>query len=165
MAENPIVLFGFRGPQEIYDDEDEIPEDFGFTSGKIGGSTSFYVVYSEIDYCSKETVRILDSPSMVEFGFVARSLQGWNKVGISIFDENYCGVGDTYESSTPSITDMFGDEAHSFIVMKGVWAVYSEVNYEGIQISVDGKNEFGPGSRIPSVKPESVKSVKLLRED
>ena len=51
--------------------------------------------------------------------------------------------------------------------MKGVWALYSGKNYKGIQISVDGKNEFGPGSRITFIQPgnDMAKSVKLLQEN
>ena len=128
MVKDPLVLFRLRGPQEFHYEESNILEDFGFTSGKVGGSTydSLYLVYSKNNYInfSKETVKIVDSPNMIEFGFVVRSFQAANEVGISFFNKYYSGRGVTFERSCPLITIAFEDGASSFIVMKGVWAIY-----------------------------------------
>ena len=172
---NPLVLSGVLGSEQIMGAKRDIPARNEMTLAKVDGSTSFYIVYRDPDYqetnWSAENSKVVDSSAEIELGFPARSTQGWDKVGISIFEHiYYCGTGATYKSSYPDITDTFppGDRgASSFIVMKGVWALYSGKNYKGIQISVDGKNEFGPGSRITFIHPgnDMAKSVKLLREN
>ena len=174
-ASDPLVLSGTLGSEQIYGARRDIPASNKMTLAKVGGSTSFYVVYRDPDYqetnWSAECSKVVDSSTEIELGFPARSTQGWNKVGISLFEHiYYCGTGATYKSSYPDISGTFpaGDRGvSSFIVMKGVWAIYSEKNYKGIQISVDGQNEFGPGSRITFIQPgnDMVKSVKLLREN
>ena len=174
-ASDSIVLSGSLGSEQIHGARRDIPESSRMTLGKVDGSKSFYVVYRDPDYqeanWTAECSKIVHSPSEIEFGFTARSTQGWDKVGISLFEHiYYCGTGGTYKSSYPDITGTFpaGDRgASSFIVMEGVWAIYSEKNYKGIQIAVDGRNEFGPGSRISFINPgnDMVKSVKLLREN
>ena len=126
-----------------------------------------YLVYSKNNYVnfSMATVKIVDSPNMMEFGFAVRSFQAVDEEGISFFNKYYSGEGETFDGTHRDITILFEDGASSFIVMKGVWAIYRERDYKGI-ISIDGKNEFEPGSRISSIQPgNNVKSVKLLRED
>ena len=174
-ASDPIVLSGSLGSEQIYGARRDIPQSDRMTMGKVDGSKAFYVVYRDPNYqetgWTAESSKIVDSSRDIEFGFTARSTQGWDKVGISVFEHiYYCGTGETYKSSYPDITGTFpagGRGASSFIVMKGVWAIYSERNYKGIQIAVDGRNEFGPGSRISFINPanDMVKSIKLLREN
>lgn len=50
--------------------------------------------------------------------------------------------------------------------MKGVWAVYTRKNMRGKRIDVDGKTEFGPGSRIECLQNpnDQIQSVVYLRE-
>ena len=174
-ASNAVVLSGTLGSEKIFGSKRDIPGDNKMTMAKVDGSSSFYVVYREPQYqetgwdskCSK----IVDSSTEIELGFNARSTQGWDKAGISVFEHiHYCGTGETYRSSYPDITGTFpsGDRgASSIIVTKGMWALYSGKNYKGIQIAVNRQNEFGPGARIPFIEPanDMVKSVKLLREN
>ena len=174
-ASNPIILSGALGSEQVYGANRNIPDSSKMTLGKIDGSASFYVVYRDPDYqetnWDAECSKIVDGSTEIEFGFTARSTQGFDKVGISLFEHiYYCGTGGTFKSSYPDITDSFpaGDRgASSFIVMKGVWALYTEKNYKGIQLSVDRQNEFGPGTRISFINPgnDMVKSVKLIREN
>ena len=77
----------------------------------------------------------------------------------------------TYNASNPDITNAFpsgtDQGASSIIVMRGVWSLLTEKNYHGIQISIDGKKEFGPGTRIHTLglAEERVKSIKYIREN
>ena len=51
--------------------------------------------------------------------------------------------------------------------MKGYWSLYTDKNYNGIKISLNGKSEFGPGTRLYSLGPaeDKVKSIKYIREN
>ena len=175
-ASNALILSGGLGTEQVFGAKMDIPAGNDMTNGRVDGTQSFYVVYNEPGYLkgakdwSANSSKIVDGPNEIELGFTARSAQGWDKVGISIMEHiYYCGTGETYRSSNPDITTSFpsGDAGvSSFFVSKGVWAVYSEKNYKGVQLEVDGKTEFGPGFRAPCMRANDVvKSVKLLREN
>ena len=146
---------------------------------RLDGPNSFYCVYSKPDFydvsfndpAMADTV-VVDTQTQVPLNFTARSAQGWNNVGISVFEHQYyCGTGITYVNSTPDITNSFptgsAQGASSIIVMKGVWSLHTEKNYHGVQVSIDGQNEFGPGTRIQFLQAanDKVKSIQYIREN
>jgi len=65
-----------------------------------------------VDYLEDPTIphtpdvsAIVDSQSNINLGFVARSTQGWDKVGMTLFAHPYyCGTGATFLSSNPDVT-------------------------------------------------------------
>lgn len=167
MAEiqNAVVLSSSLPP--IYGkDRDIIANQMGYTKARVDGSDSFYIVYRKADFhddvdSGSSDSYIVNSTNDVNLGFIAKSTQGWDKTGITVLEHAwFCGTGQTYKSSNPDITDHFppGDRAvSSFIVMKGVWSLYTEKNYKGIKISIDGEVEFGPGRQIHSLGPANDK--------
>ena len=75
----------------------------------------------------------------------------------------------TISESNPDINPMLqSGKRHgmsSFIVGKGNWRVYTEVNYAGDPIELDGKTEFGPGKyNFRNVKKlnDEAQSIELL---
>lgn len=171
---NAIILSGEIGDKTVYGYERDLSKEGEFVSGKVDGTDSFYIVYSTTYYgeggCSDKSV-IVDSQNEVNFGFMAKSTQGWNKVGITVFEHpSYHGTGVTYARTENDVTSSFpprhSQKISSFIVMKGVWALYTRKNMRGKQIEIDGKKEFGPGSRIECLQDPSdrIRSVVYLRE-
>ena len=175
---NAIILSSQIGSSPpIYGYDRDIPAGDEFTKGKVDGSDSFYIVYSKPDFNDDSTTTpqdstIVNSTDNVDLGFTARSTQGWDKVGITVLEHYwYGGTGHTYITSNPDITPEFPPEkregASSFIVMKGVWSLYTEKNYNGIKITIDGKDEFGPGDKVPEIGAASdrVLSIEYVRDD
>ena len=123
---NPLVLSGVLGSEKIMGAKRDIPARNEMTLAKVDGSTSFYIVYRDPDYqetnWSAENSKVVDSSAEIELGFPARSTQGWDKVGISVFEHiYYCGTGATYKSSYPDITNIFppGDQGASSFSHEG----------------------------------------------
>ena len=176
-ASNGIILGSDLGSSDpIYSSERDIKAECGYNKARVDGSKSFYIVYSKPEFFdthehSSTSSVIVDSSCEAPLGFTARSTQGWDKDGITLLEHHwYCGTGRTYTTSTPDITHEFpsGDRgASSIIVMKGYWSLYTDKNYNGIKISLNGKSEFGPGTRLYSLGPaeDKVKSIKYIREN
>ena len=177
-ASNALVLTGSLGSSNpIYGAKRDISADNGYYLAKVDGSKSYYVVYREPDFFdfhehTSTSSKIISSPNCdIPLGFVARSAQGWDKTGITLFEHHfYCGTARNYTTSSPDITEEFpkGDRgASAIIVMKGWWSLHSEKNYKGIQISIHGQSEFGPGTEICSLgaAQDKVKSIKYIREN
>ena len=103
------------------------------THGRVDGTDSYYIVYSTTNYgegVSSTRSTIVDSQANVNFKFSAQSIQGWDKIGITLLEHsNYQGTGVTCTYSESDITTSFPvghiQGARSFIVMKGVWALYT----------------------------------------
>ena len=179
---NGIILTNPQlGSQTIYGADRDIPEKYGYTQARVDGSDSFYIVYDKVDYLqdwpkvknSAEDSVIVDKQSDINLKFVVRSLQGWDKTGITLFEHHYyCGTGATFLSSNVDINQELptgnSKGASSFIVKKGIWALYTEKNYKGTQIAIEGQNEFGPDTHIPNLYQyglgDRIQSVKYLRE-
>jgi len=176
---NGIVLTSGVGSQTIYGANRDIPAKDDYTQARVDGSDSFYIVYNNVDYLEDPQIShtshvsvIVDSQSNIGLGFVARSTQGWDKVGISLFAHPYyCGTGATFLSSNADVTEELPASnpygASSLIVKKGIWALFTEKNYKGTQIAIQGKQEFGPGTNLAYLgdqQGDKIKSVKYLRE-
>lgn len=177
-TKNGIIFTGKLGSSDpIYDHERNIPTENQYTKAKVDGNDSYYVVYKDPNYTdyptnkpTKLSYKIIDSTSDVTLGFTARSTQGWNKTGITLFEhEFYNGTGRNFESSDNNITEKFphGNQGvSSIIVMKGIQGLYTQEHYQGVHIIVDGEKEFGPGTKIESLGDlqDKVKSIKYIRE-
>ena len=173
-AANAIILSGEVGDKTVYGYERDLSKDGEFERGNVDGTKSFYIVYSTPNYGeggSNSQSVIVDGQNEVKFGFMAKSTQGWDKVGITVFEHpNYRGTGVTYARTEADVTSSFpprqSQKISSFIVMKGVWAVYTRKNMRGKRIEIDGQTEFGPGSRIECLQDPSdrIRSVVYLRE-
>ena len=101
-AKNAVILSGSLGSSPpIYGSDRDIPEDNGFTKGKVDGTDSFYLVYSKPDFHdntgNSSTVKIVETTSDVNLGFTARYTQGWDRLGISVLEAYwYGGTGRSY---------------------------------------------------------------------
>ena len=176
-TKNAIIFTGSLGSSDpIYGADRNISADYNYQRAKIDGTDSYYVVYREPDYFdyhshSESSSKIVDQTSDVTLGFPARSTQGWDKTGITLFEHHYyCGTARHYVSSNPDITDEFpsGDPgASAIIVTKGYWGLYTDKNYKGVQIVINGQKEFGPGTKINSLgaAEDRVKSIKYIKEN
>ena len=177
-ATNAIILSGRTGDRPVHSHERNLPENSAFIKGRVDGKVSFYVVYSATGYyegtprpAGVTPSKIVDSQTDVIFGFRARSTQGWDKVGITLFQHpNYCGTGVTYSRTEADITSLFpsgqSQGACSFIIMKGVWTLYTGKNTGGTQVKINGQVEFGPGCRIEQLERagDLIQSIKCLRD-
>jgi len=178
-ATNGIVLTSKFRSQWISGADRNILANNEFKKASVDGSDSFYIVYNNVDYLEDPSLKhtsdvsvIVDEQCDKDLGFVVRSTQGWEKVGITLFAHPYyCGTGATFLSPHPDVTQEFPPNtpygANSFIVKKGIWALFVEKNYKGPQISIDGKQEFGPDTCLPYLGDQQggkIKSVKYLRE-
>ena len=175
-ARNLLKLSGDLVSDSIRGSSRDIDPSSKFTKGRVDGNDSFYVIYPEPNYMddepdSQRKSKVIKTSAETEIGFVARSAQGWNKEGISLFEHrNFCGTGETYKSSNEDITSTFPpgkDEGlSSFIVWTGIWSVYKDKNY-GLKININGKDEFGPGTQIcviTGAANDLIKSIKLVRD-
>lgn len=161
-----LVLISDLGKADpIYNQRETV--DGTYTRAKCEGSRSFFVCYDRENFSFNSKTLIVESTAERDFGRPIRSLQGYDKQGLVLFtDSNYCGQGSLFTQDDPNILDQFpqgGQGVSSMVVHRGTWAMYSEPNHRGIRISVDGKDSFPPGTRIPSGKfNDKVRSVKLL---
>ena len=73
----------------------------------------------------------------------------------------------TLSDSSPDITRRYppGNPRglSSFIVEGGIWCLYTEINFGGTKIAIDGVSEFGPGSyALRGRLNDLVQSIQLL---
>ena len=120
----------------MYGHDRDLSTDGDFKKGRIDGTESYYIVYSTPQYgegvSSAQSV-IVNSQYDINFGFMARSTQGWNKTGITLMEHlSYSRTGVTFTHTEVDITSSFStgqfEGASFFIVMKGVWALYTGKN-------------------------------------
>ena len=120
----------------MYGHDRDLSTDGDFKKGRIDGTESYYIVYSTPQYgegvSSAQSV-IVNSQYDINFVFMARSTQGWNKTGITLMEHlSYSGTGVTFTHTEVDITSSFPtgqfEGASFFIVMKGVWALYTGKN-------------------------------------
>ena len=97
----------------VYGANPNIPEIDGYSIGKINGPESYYVVYKSPNFYSSTTADstqsvIVDSTNRLGFGFVARSVQGFDKDGITVFENYfYCGKARSFTTSVSDIAAQF----------------------------------------------------------
>ena len=174
-ASNAIILTGKIGDKTVYGHDRDLSTDGDFEKGRIDGTESYYIVYSTPQYgegvSSAQSV-IVNSQSDVKFGFMARSTQGWNKTGITLMEHpSYRGTGVTFTHTEVDITSSFPtgqfEGASSFIVMKGVWALYTGKNRGGTRIKINGVSEFGAGykSEFLGRAGDLIQSIEYLRDN
>ena len=174
---NGLVLIGAIGSsQPIYNLQRDLPAKAQYSRGSIEGDKSMYVVYSTPAFAPDQqgASHIIESVSPVEtwIGFDARSTQGFDKRGIVLFEhDQYRGNGKLFVQSAANLENTFGagtgEGVSSFIVYKGVWALYTGTNFKGTQIMLNGSIEFGPGTKMSFVGAAAndlAKSVQLLRD-
>ena len=170
---NTLILSDQTGQKkEVNGCKQDLTQDGKFEKARVKGSQSYYIVYSDINYGEKVSdskSMIVDSQSDVELGFVAKSTQGWDKTGITLLQHrDYRGTGVTFTRTEDDITK-YGQisGACSFIVMKGVWALYTGKNKGGTRIKINGELEFGPGCRIKCLERASdmIQSIHYLRDN
>lgn len=174
-ASNAIILSGRLKNKIVYGQDTDVSTDDDYEKGRIDGTQSFYIVYSTPQYgegASSTQSVIVDSQYEVKFGFKVRSTQGWDKKGITLMEHsNYCGTGVTFSNTEVDITSLFPtgrfQGVSSFIVMKGVWALYTGKNRGGTRIKINGVSEFGPGYQTESlgVVNNLIQSIEYLRDN
>ena len=174
-ASNALILSGRLKIKKVHGQDTDVSTDDDYEKGRIDGRESFYIVYSTPRYgegiSSTQSV-IVDSQSDVKFGFKARSTQGWDKKGITLMEHsNYRGTGVTFSNTEVDITSSFptgqSQGVSSFIVMKGVWALYTGKNLGRTRIRINGVSEFGPGYRTEflGVVNDLIQSIEYLRDN
>lgn len=161
---------GKSQPQTVYGAQPNIPVSNAYTQGKMDGSDSYFVAYSVPNYNARGFTRegmpaIVDSTSNVEFGFTARSVQGFNKEGITVFqDYFFCGKARNYTSTTEDITGTLPG-ASSVIINKGWWSLYTQKNCSpGSIVTINNGTRFGPGTRISGLQSanDKVQSIQYF---
>lgn len=184
MSLSKLILGSDIGFRSFLGKERNIPESDGFSRGKLeDNDESFYIVYNQPDFADYAPSSVDDESGMEIFDtdieakfirFNIRSLQGFDKTGIVVFEHQYYnGTGINYTKSDPDISTAFPtmqeSGASSFIVSKGVWSLYTEPNYNGVKLSFEGTSEFGPGMRIQiprNTAPDNrIRSVRYIREN
>ena len=136
---------------------------------------NYYIVYSTLQYgegVSNAQSVIVNSQSDVKFRFMARSTQDWNKTRITLMEHpSYHGTGVTFTHTEVDITSSFPTGqfkgASSFIVMKGVWALYTGKNRGGTRIKINGVSKFGAGykSEFLGCAGDLFQSIEYLRDN
>ena len=174
-ASNAIILTGQIGDKRVYGHDRNLSTDGNFEKGRIDGKESYYIVYSTPSYgegASSPRSVIVDSQSDITFGFMAGSTQGWDKTGITLMEHpSYRGTGVTFTHTEVDITSSFPtgqfEGASSFIVMKGVWALYTGKNRGGTRIKINGVSEFGVGykSEFLGRAGDLIQSIEYLRDN
>ena len=170
---NPIIFTGKVGKKTVDGHAKNLSASEDYEHGRVDGTDSYYIVYSTTNYgegVSSTRSTIVDNQTNVNFKFSARSTQGWDKIGITLLEHsNYRGTGVTCTYSESDITTSFPvghiQGAKSFIVMKGVWALYTGKHNGGTRITINGRTEFGPGCRIDHMEHDSdlIQSIQYLR--
>ena len=138
------------------------------TLAKCDGDKTTYVVYRKADYDSSsnkdDTSFVVDSREEVHTGWPIQSFQSEAKTGIILCAYKYYGSRmELLEGSCDDITGMFPlgvtGGLSSFIVNEGTWSMYKS---DSTKISIDGREKFGPGDRVPDMihLNDVVKSVK-----
>ena len=169
-TQESIILYNSVGSQTFSNSVESIEEDYDEAS--LTGTKSIYVVY-DVKNFNKDNFNfpsrseIVDSVDRVELKKrPPRSLQGFNSTGIILFQgSNYGWAGVLYEESIDDILESFptGQKGvSSFIVMEGKWALFTDINHTGTQLSIEGVSEFVPGMRVPTMENDKVRSVKRL---
>ena len=151
-------------------------EDGAYTKAKLEqDGASLFVVYGSPNMSTGEkgsmAVKIIDSPKYEFAGFVIRSFQGFNQDGLILFEHaDFSGNAINYTDSVANIGDSFPTNdprgVSSFIVCKGVWELYTKPNFQGEKLKFDGKNQFGPGTRLfvgEGVNDNRIASVKKVQ--
>ena len=174
-ASDAIILKGRIGSKTVYGHDRDLSADGDFERGKIDGTESYYIVYSTPQYGDGQRGQsvVVDSRSDVNFGFTARSTQGWKKDGIVVMEHvNYNGTGVPFTHSNVDITPSFPNTsgasgASSFIVMKGVWSLYTGKNNGGTKIEINGVSEFAAGHKEAFVRDanDMIQSIKYVRDN
>ena len=124
------------------------------TLAKCDGDKTTYVVYRKADYDSSsnkdDTSFVVDSREEVHTGWPIKSFQSEAKTGIILCAYQYYGNKMVLlEDTCNDITKMFAmNGLSSFIVNEGTWSMYTS---DSTKISIDGKEKFGPGDRVPDM--------------
>ena len=165
----PLILYGKEDAvQEITGSVSGIRgADGPYTKGKVGGSNSFYVVYDQSGWernafkVSSTSMVIVDGNAVVDFGFAAKSAQGFPKDGITFFKHFwFCGVSYHFTNSNANVMELIRGPS-SMIITKGWWTFYKQPNFQGEKMTINGETKFGPGLRmgLPPDFNDRVKSI------
>ena len=160
-----------------YNLERDIPEYYGYSKGKMTDNASIFVVYRQIDFGhsmsspSSEAI-IVDSTAVQDFPYTVRSIQGFDRAGLILFEHpRYGGNGQLFKETSLNITEEFPPGtpagASSFLVYEGVWSLYLGPNCHGPKVTIDGCDEFAAGVKITSIGSyggDQIRSVKKVRE-
>ena len=156
---------GTSQPQTVFGAQPNISASNAYTQGKMDGLDSYFVVYSVPNYFPAGIPAIVDSTSAVEFGFTARSVQGFNKEGMTVFhDFFFCGNARNYTSTSEDITGT-SPGASSVIINKGWWSLYTQKNCSPESIvAINNATRFGPGIRISGLQSanDKVQSIQYF---
>lgn len=169
-----ITLSSRVGIETFYDHQKDIPLVNDYTKGKMTNNKSMFIAYAwpgynAWDYGLSPGV-IVEETSTQDLGMIVRSVQGFDREGIILFEyRNYTGNALLLRESKASVKQEFPDGwggITSFVVYRGVWALYTGENYTHTQVVIDGKSEFGPGSKIPFVGAANniISSIYQLRD-
>ena len=160
MAASALILTNQSGDTDpMYGKNPRVSEQ-NCTLAKCDGDKTTYVVYRQTDYDSSsnkdDTSFVVDSREEVHTGWPIQSFQSEAKTGIILCAYKYYGSKmELLEGTCKDITGMFpigpgsdGRGLSSFIVNEGTWSMYKS---DSTKISIDGKEKFGPGDRVPDM--------------
>ena len=169
-----IELENADGSMKIKLTEDTPVIEGDYTKARVRNSDprTIWVLYDGKNYSSPnfpnhDGAKIYEvSKEATDYGRPIRSARGFNvyKPGIILF-EHFGFRGSTIgplKDSTPSVTENL---ISSVIVTSGVWALFSEKDYQGKQLEYKEEDRLGKGSYVlKGYSNDKTKSVKLLRD-
>ena len=152
---------------EVYNEATPLP---------ASNAGTLWVVYTVANWDHEhpggdQTARIIEPNSAtVQVNSPIRSLQGFNveNPGIIMFEHSqFRGFGDSANNSVPVLAEFPAGKVNgvsSVIITGGKWSFYTEYNYTGTTIAVDGKEILTPGKYdfAGKVINDLVKSTKYV---
>ena len=161
---------GTSQPQTVFGAQAYISASNAYTQGKMDGSDSYFVIYSVPNYNASGITpaampAIVDGTRAIDFGFTAQSVQGFNKEGMTVFqDYFFCGNARNYTSTSEDITGT-SPGASSVIINEGWWSLYTQKNCSPESIvTINNGTRFGPGTRISGLQSanDKVQSIQYF---
>ena len=138
-----LILETATGIKQAYDhSEADIPASDDYTVGYLKGSeSSEYIVYELPNYNTEgryKKHKVIKSTEKEDVGFVVRSLRGYDREGIVLF-QYYDFEGPEaymYTESCSDIRNEFpciarGEGISSIMVLSGNWQLYEHVGFSG----------------------------------
>ena len=188
MSKAKLILSGEIGTREAFGNDRNVAESDALNRCRVQNTNSMYVVYNQPNFSDmpppvNDEGQVIDDDSGsvvvsdtsdVSVEFNVRSFQGFDTTGIVIFEHQfYNGTAINYTRSNPDISRAFPTNeeggASSFIVNRGVWSLYTGQNYNGTMLTLEGRSQFTPGTRIQipnnSAPDNKIRSVRYIREN
>ena len=132
---------------------------------------SVFVVYPQKDFSQATGVPdgiVVESTDIQDLNMTVRSAQGFDRAGIILFAHpKYGGNGQLFSQTEKNITKEFPpdtwDGVNSFLVYEGVWSLFLGPDLQGAKVTIDGRDQFGPGTKVENLSPYAADQVRSIQ--